>query len=214
MNDQNNYIAAFSWQTSDPPSSHQILEPIILDICARLRILKVLDFGCGNGSLSRSLHGAGMQVTGCDVDAGGIEIASACAEDIRYVLLQGYEDPAKLQDNNFDAVVSTEVIEHLFFPRYLLRFARTVLKPGGYVIISTPYHGYLKNLALSLVNKWDFHHGALNDGGHIKFWSRKTLTQLLRGEGFQITGFYGAGRCRYFWKSMIIVAQYCSATNQ
>ena len=57
-----------------------------------------------------------MEVTGCDVDLQGIEIAARCNSQVKYVHLSGYEDPQKLGDNNFDAVISTEVIEHLFLP--------------------------------------------------------------------------------------------------
>jgi len=59
------------------------------------------------------------------------------------------------------------VIEHLFLPRALLRFAAKVLKPSGSLILSTPYHGYLKNLALALTGKLDKHFTVLWDGGHI-----------------------------------------------
>jgi hypothetical protein len=47
----------------------------------------------------------------------------------------------------FDAVVCTEVIEHLCLPRMLSRFAASLLRPRGLLILSTPCHGYLKNLA-------------------------------------------------------------------
>jgi hypothetical protein len=86
-------------------------------------------------------------------------------------------------------------------------FARKLLPVGGYLVISTPYHGYLKNIALSIFNKWDKHHTVLWHGGHIKFWSRKTLTQLLQDNGFEVVGFVGAGRFPYLWKSMILVAR-------
>jgi 2-polyprenyl-3-methyl-5-hydroxy-6-metoxy-1,4-benzoquinol methylase len=208
-----NNVTSFGWQTSEPPPSHHILAPRILDICKKFRVHKALDFGCGNGSLSRSLQKAGMEVTGCDVDVQGIEVAAQCTSQVKYVHLAGYEDPQKLGELNFDAVISTEVIEHLFLPRYLPRFARAVLRPGGYLIISCPYHGYLKNLAIALLNKWDSHHESLRDGGHIKFWSRKTLAQLIEAEGFQVLEFYGAGRWRFLWKSMIIVAQEISSPD-
>ena len=208
-----NDVAPFGWQTSEAPPSHYILEPLILDICKKFRVHKALDFGCGNGSLSRSLQEAGMEVTGCGVDEEGIEIAAQCTSQVKYVHMAGYEDPQKLGDNNFDAVISTEVIEHLFLPRYLPRFAKAVLRPGGYLIISCPYHGYLKNLAISLLNKWDSHHHPLTDGGHIKFWSRKSLAQLIQAEGFKVLEFYGAGRLRFLWKSMIIVAQEISSPD-
>jgi len=209
----NNYVTPFGWKTPEAPPSHHILEPLILEICKKFQVRKALDFGCGNGALSRSLQEAGMEVTGCDVDLQGIEFAARCTSQVKYVHLAGYEDPQKLEDGNFDAIISTEVIEHLFLPRYLPRFAKAVLKPGGYLIISCPYHGYLKNLVISVLNKWDSHHDPLKDGGHIKFWSRKTLAQLIQGEGFKVLEFHGAGRFGFLWKSMIIVAQEISSPN-
>ena len=61
------------------------------------------------------------------------------------------------------------------------------------MIISTPYHGYLKNLVLALTNKWDAHLNPFWDGGHIKFWSRKTISRLLSENGFRVIQFIGSG---------------------
>ena len=55
--------------------------------------------------------------------------------------------------------------------------------------------------------KWDHHHTANWHGGHIEFWSRKTLTKLLEDVGFEVTGFKGGGRLSLLWKSMILVAR-------
>ena len=104
----------------------------------------------------------------------------------------------------FDAVVSTEVIEHLFSPHLLPQFARALLRENGKLIVTTPYHGYLKNLALSVAGKWDHHHTALWHGGHIKFFSRTTLTKLLEENGFRVVAFHGVGRAPYLWKSMML----------
>jgi hypothetical protein len=78
---------------------------------------------------------------------------------------------------------------------------------GGELIISCPYHGYLKNLVMALAGKFDNHFTVLWDGGHIKFWSKKTLTQLLEEFGFEVIDFKGAGRFPYLWKSMFIKAR-------
>ncbi|MGI8567926.1 MAG: class I SAM-dependent methyltransferase [Methylocella sp.] len=113
------------------------------------------------------------------------------------------DDPRLLlsQEKPFDAVVSTEVIEHLFSPHLLPQYAAAVLKEGGYLLITTPYHGYLKNLALSIFDKWDFHHPVLRNGGHIKFWSQATLTELLSQNGFRVIAFGGVGRFPYCGKA-------------
>ena len=68
-------------------------------------------------------------------------------------------------------------------------------------------HGYVKNLALAASGKLDAHFTARWDGGHIKFWSRRTLTTLLTEAGFEPIAFRGAGRWPWLWKSMLIAAR-------
>ena len=176
-------------------------------MCRRVSARRVLDLGCGNGALCGSLAEAGFNVTGYDPSEEGIEFARRTYPQCQFSLFGVYDDPATLSGAHFDVVVSTEVVEHLFLPRALPRFAAQVLQPGGHLVLSTPYHGYIKNFALALSGKFDSHFTALWDGGHIKFWSRATLTKLLEEEGFLVTGFIGAGRIPYLWKSMILVAQ-------
>ena len=179
----------------------------ILELCKELKARKVLDLGCGNGALSKDLQDAGFQVTGVDPSESGIEYAKKSTPGGDFQVMGVYDDPSVLGPADYDVVVSTEVVEHLFYPRELPRFAAQVLRPGGYLIVSTPYHGYLKNLVLALTNKWDPHFSPLWDGGHVKFWSRSTLTRLLEEGGFEVTQFVGAGRLPFLWKSMILVAR-------
>ena len=115
--------------------------------------------------------------------------------------------PDQLQQIQFDTIISTEVIEHLYDPEGFINFCKQALTANGELIISTPYHGYLKNLALSLFNKWDTHLDPMWHGGHIKLWSKNTLSRALTDAGFTLTAFKGCGRVPYFWKSMIIKAK-------
>jgi 2-polyprenyl-3-methyl-5-hydroxy-6-metoxy-1,4-benzoquinol methylase len=103
-------------------------------------------------------------------------------------------------------VVSLEVVEHLFYPKRLFEQSRKILVNGGALIVSTPYHGYLKNLALSLTNGWDAHFSVHWDGGHIKFFSKKTLVNMASREGFANIRFYSVGRLPGLWKSIIMIA--------
>jgi SAM-dependent methyltransferase len=137
----------------------------------------------------------------------GVMLARAAVPEAVFYEKGVYDAPASVPENDFDAVISTEVVEHLFRPSALPEFAAAKLKPAGLLVVSTPYHGYLKNLLLSLLNQWDAHHTSLWDGGHIKFWSRRSLTRLLVTHGFQVLEFHGAGRVRWLWKSMVIVAR-------
>jgi 2-polyprenyl-3-methyl-5-hydroxy-6-metoxy-1,4-benzoquinol methylase len=195
------------WRGDSTPHPHAYLTGPILSLCRQLGARRVLDLGCGNGALCRSLASAGLAVVGCDRDPGAVAVASAAVPQALFKVVSVYDDPARLGEAGFDLVVSTEVVEHLVAPRALPRFARAVLSPGGHLLLSTPYHGYLKNLLLALLGAWDSHHSPLWDGGHVKFWSRRTLTRLLEQEGFAVTRFLGVGRAPWLWKSMILVGR-------
>lgn len=82
-----------------------------------------------------------------------------------------------------------------------------MLNDNGRVVLSTPYHGYLKNLCLAITGQLDHHFTVLWEGGHIKFWSKKTITKLLTDNNFTVINFRGVGRLPYLWKSMVIVAE-------
>jgi SAM-dependent methyltransferase len=194
----------YRWDSAGPTGTAAYLWPPILGICQDIGAKRILDLGCGNGALAAYLSAKGFGVEGCDSSKDGIRIAKAAHPHIRFHLLPMEGNAEDL--GTFDAVISTEVIEHLYLPRQLPRFASRVLSPGGHLVVSTPYHGFAKNLLLSVMNKWDHHHNPLWDGGHIKFWSRTTLTQLLHEEGFVVTAFLGVGRFHYLWKSMLLTA--------
>jgi len=108
---------------------------------------------------------------------------------------------------SFDLVISTEVVEHCFSPTTWALTAYAALRQGGIFVCSTPYHGYFKNLTLAATGKLDAHFPALWEGGHIKFFSRKTLTQLVEQAGFTPLSFNGSGRFPGLWKSMLIKAE-------
>ncbi|WP_435418260.1 class I SAM-dependent methyltransferase [Parerythrobacter aurantius] len=196
----------YGWDGNDPQSSGYIA-PEILRCLRAIGARSVLDAGCGNGSITGLLAREGFAVTGVDGDAGGIAIAAAKHPDVRFAVADFASPGSSASGAPFDAVVSTEVIEHLYAPHQLARFAWEALKPGGHFIVTTPYHGYLKNLALAVLGKWDHHHTALWHGGHIKFWSRDTLGQLLAAQGFVPAGFGGVGRLPYLWKSMVMTVR-------
>ena len=90
-------------------------------------------------------------------------------------------------------------------PRAFARTFLSLIAPGGIGIVSTPYHGYLKNVALALTGHMDRHFTALWDGGHIKFFSIETLGTLLREGGATDIRFERVGRIPQLAKSMMAV---------
>jgi 2-polyprenyl-3-methyl-5-hydroxy-6-metoxy-1,4-benzoquinol methylase len=167
--------------------------------------MRVLDVGCGNGFLASWLKSKGCEVVGIDPSASGVKVATEAHPDIRFVEIA--VSTTILEDINeepFDLVVSTEVVEHLYAPREWAIGCFHALSPGAPLICTTPYHGYLKNLMIAAMNKFDHHVNPMWDGGHIKFWSVKTLESLLSECGLRDIRWKGAGRHPYLWKSMVM----------
>lgn len=196
----------FGWEEG-ATDAHAFLYPALRSMLGDKK-QRILDLGCGNGAVACRLLGEGFDVYGVDASESGIRVANGKYPGRFFVCdITTRALPAELAYFEFDLVISTEVIEHLYAPRSYMALVREILgKRGGEVILSTPYHGYLKNLALALANKMDGHFTVLWDGGHIKFWSRETLTALLNEFGCRVVEFKGCGRLPYLWKSMLMRA--------
>src|SRR5258706_6973222 len=159
------------------PTVLRELEPLRAAIAASGNKPRLFDLGCGNGSLANELVRCGWEVAGVDPSPEGILQARSSYPGLR--LYEGSsEDDLEAQYGRFPVVTSLEVVEHVYLPRRYAAALFALLEPGGTAIISTPYHGYWKNLALALSGTMDAHFTALWDHGHIKFWSTKTLAQL------------------------------------
>lgn len=198
----------YGYHSDNPTHNFSYQLNSLINLIDKGRNKHILDLGCGNGYLVNYLVALGYNAYGTDASEKGIAIAKKTNPDRFFVQdLSSDALPPELQEIPFDTVISTEVIEHLYNPQAFIAFCKNQLQPGGELIITTPYHGYLKNLALSVFNKWDKHMDPLWLGGHIKLWSRKTLTKVLTDAGFTITSFTGCGRIPYFWMSMIIKAK-------
>lgn len=208
--DQYNYFYPDSRSSHHHAYLFRPIEQLLSEVQAQLRKekLSVLDLGCGNGSLSHEIAQRGHSVTGVDNSATGIQIAQRNFPDCRFLQASVYDLPYAILENAFDIVISVDVIEHLVYPRELLRAAKRCLRPdNGRLILTTPYHGYLKNLVLALTGKLDPHFTVLWDGGHIKFFSKNTLEKMIKQEGFINTRFKFLGRVPFLWKTML-----CSST--
>jgi 2-polyprenyl-6-hydroxyphenyl methylase/3-demethylubiquinone-9 3-methyltransferase len=184
-------------------TAHAYLFPTVLSMLSRVPAgTEVFDLGCGNGATAAELVAQGYRVTGVDPSSTGIAIAQACYPQCR--LEQGSsDDDLAARFGTFDALISLEVVEHVYSPRRYVTAIDALLRPGGIAVISTPYHGYLKNLALAVTNRMDRHFLPLWEGGHIKFWSKATLNELFRRAGFQCEAFARVGRIQTFAKSMV-----------
>jgi 2-polyprenyl-6-hydroxyphenyl methylase/3-demethylubiquinone-9 3-methyltransferase len=138
---------------------------------------RLLDVGCGRGELLHSLAGAGWELHGCDwldslPDAGGIDYRKV---DLNRVGLQEYAD------GGFDAVLCSDVIEHLESPALLLREISRVLAPSGTAIVSFPNSwNVLERVRFLFTANFRRFRSERVSGpwGHISFFSPEVLESL------------------------------------
>ena len=190
--------------------SHAYLHPIVAGVLANLAIdpnnRRVFELGCGNGSYANQIANMGFEVVGVDTSEQGILHANRNFPKPKLELGSAYDDLAG-RYGRFPVAISLEVVEHVYFPRKFCSTIFNLLEEGGVAIVSTPYHGYWKNLALAVSGQLDRHFTALWDHGHIKFWSMRTLHALLKEAGFVDIVFKRAGRIPPLAKSMVAIAR-------
>jgi 2-polyprenyl-6-hydroxyphenyl methylase/3-demethylubiquinone-9 3-methyltransferase len=197
----------YSYGSADPSHTASYLWSPVLELLNEHTRdeARVFDLGCGNGALAAELAGRGYGVTGVDPSQDGIERARETHPKLDVHVGSAY-DNLRSEYGTFDAVVSLEVVEHVYYPRKYAACMYDLLEREGVALISTPYHGYWKNLALALTGKMNDHFTPLWTHGHIKFWSMDTLGQLLEEAGFRNVQFQRVGRIPPLAKSMIAIA--------
>jgi len=203
-----------SWGDASRPTINgqagiQLAELFERIVCEQPQVRTICDLGCGSGFLASRLAARSFSVTG--VDASDVLLASAAkhhaSDKVTFVRGVIGELPPIALAGTFDVVVSSDVIEHLLQPAQLIRDAHRLLRPGGRLVVGTPYHGYLKNVAISILGRWDSHHHVHFDGGHIKYFSVRTLGAMLAREKFEVERMHYLGRAPGLWKNMIAVAK-------
>lgn len=126
----------------------------------------VLDLGCGDGVLAYRLSRKGAVVYGLDVSKTGIRLAKQQLQTSKGTtvrLLVGSCYDTGFVDNHFDALVSSDVIEHVQDSERFLSEVRRILKPGAKAVISTPIR--LKKDPL--------------DSMHVREWFEEDFKQLI-----------------------------------
>jgi SAM-dependent methyltransferase len=166
------------------------------------REVRVLDASCGGGFFVSFFNQLGVEVVGADISANAIVRARRINPSTRFVAASA-EEALPFAGGSLDVVWFGETLAHVFDGHNSLSEFNRVLKPGGHLILTTPYHGRLKNLAIVL---FAFNQHFHPDNYRIRFYDRRSLAGSLEGAGFTPRQWSGIGRGWPLWKSFFVVA--------
>ena len=133
---------------------------------------RVLDLGCRDGTLTR-FYAAGNEVIGVDIDRAAL---AQCKRELG--IQTRWADVTTglpFEDESFDVVVASELLEHVGWPEVVVREVARVLRPGGIFVGSVPNAFRLKNRLLFLLGI-EYEH----DPTHLRRFSWRGLSDLLR----------------------------------
>ena len=143
---------------------------------------RLLDIGCAVGHFLEVARNNGWSISGIELS----KFAREYAEERLNINIYTTLEQSPFKNDDFDVITAFEIIEHVHNPDNFLREARSLLKEGGILGISTP------NLANSKTSKTFMEWSYLTPPEHLFYFDKKTITKLLEINGFSVIEvFYG-----------------------
>jgi ubiquinone/menaquinone biosynthesis C-methylase UbiE len=158
----------------DPPDLGRRREFLLAEVS---RGDRALDVGCGTGEFTAVLAGAGAAAVGVDVAEAALRRARKAHPELDFRLV-AIDGPLPFDEESFDVVWASEVIEHIADTGRWLSEVHRVLAPGGRLLVSTPSHGRLR-VALGGVERF-----SEPLGDHLHLYTRASLNAVLNEFGF------------------------------
>ena len=143
-------------------------------------VMHVLDVGAGSGWLSEMLVSRGFETNALDLGLDSILRAKKRLErrSIAVPFTEGDVYRLPYRSGSFDAAVASEILEHLEKPKEALSEIARVLRPGGWIIVSTPYRERIEETLCIHCNR------KTPVNAHLHAFDERTLTELLKTAGF------------------------------
>ena len=146
----------------------------------------ILEIGCGEGTtgalaLSQGKCGfyVGVDILENVVARARKQISEAVAGDVEVIQLPWTR-------GTFDALILSEVLEHLTDPRATLRKLRPLLKPGALVFASSPNVAHYRVVAMLLRGEWNLADSGIMDRTHLRWFTPKTYRALFESAGYKV----------------------------
>ena len=148
---------------------------------------KILDLGCGTGDLIKLLKIKNSLVEGVEISRKAAKIGQRRGYKITIADLHK-KFPYK--NNSFDTITAGEIIEHIYDTDFFLEEIKRILKKNGTLIITTPNLATLgRRLMLLFGINPHIETNLENSAGHIRYFTKKSLEELLNKHSFKIMYF-------------------------
>ncbi len=154
-----------------PAPRYLLRRELVMRHLAGVQPCRVLDIGCGPAVLLSELASQGFDAYGVDDSSKALALAEVFNRPEHALTLRNALDPA--WKGTFDLMLSFEVIEHLEQDVEAMSDWRAYLKPGGWMILSTPAHPSRWNAA----DVW---------AGHVRRYTRAGLVEAIEQAGFHV----------------------------
>lgn len=177
----------------------------------------ILDVGCGDGRLLYQFRHRFKRLIGLEYSAVRLEAAKVQMQHLPFEGICGSaEAMPQLASNSIDAIVSADVIEHIPDVYQAADEMLRVLRPGGVLVINTPNIAFVKKRLRLLVGRFPstsqpnegLGSDVMFDGGHLHYFTYRSLSLVLERSGFVIErriGFGQLGRLHHTWPSLLSV---------
>jgi ubiquinone/menaquinone biosynthesis C-methylase UbiE len=144
---------------------------------------KVLDVGCGAGSVAKAVkrERPDLEVFGCDVSEAALNVATTTPEDVNFRRASAEKLP--FNDAEIDFVWIFDVLEHVDDPEQVLLEVRRVLRPGGGFHIVLPLEGGGLYRLIGCGTRWT---AKQRHGGHIQIFSAARFKELATRTGLPV----------------------------
>lgn len=140
---------------------------------------EILEIGCGRGLTGEFLQNKlGCRVTGVELNS---DIASDARSHISRVICGDIQELDI--EEKYDVVLATELFEHLNYPEDFLLKMKSVLRPGGRIVLSVPNVGHYSVVEDLLAGRWDYVPIGLLCYTHFRFFTRRTLEDWVERSG-------------------------------
>jgi glycosyltransferase involved in cell wall biosynthesis len=143
---------------------------------------RVLDLGCSDGQLAERLRTSGYHVTGVDL----VAHPGVRARVDRFLEADLDHGVPPEVGESFDVVLAADVLEHVRSPGRILEDVRTLLAPGGSLLVSVPNFGHWYPRARVALGRFGYDRRGILDQDHVRFFTRRSFEHLVNEAEFEV----------------------------